>query len=75
MSTQQADLLTSELWALRRAVEPVLRKVCGMYLALEGLDDHVQILWNDISLQDITEEAKAELYKAQAAKALAEAGR
>ena len=73
MSTQQADLLTSELWALRRAVEPVLRKVCRMYLALEGLDDHVEILWNDISLQDITEEAKAELYKAQAAKALAEA--
>ncbi len=73
MSTQQADILTSELWALRRTVEPVLRKICRMYLALEGLDDQVSILWNDISLQDITEEAKAELYKAQAAKALAEA--
>ena len=73
MSTQQADILTSELWALRRTVEPVLHKICRMYLALEGLDDQVRILWNDISLQDITEEAKAELYKAQAAKALAEA--
>ncbi len=74
MSTQQADLLTSELWALRRAVEPALKKVCKTYLALEGLDDKVQILWNDISLQDITEEAKAELYRAQAAKARADAG-
>ena len=73
MSTQQADILTSELWALRRTVEPVLRKICKSYLALEGLDDRVQIEWNDISLQDITEEARAELYKAQAAKYRAEA--
>ena len=73
MSTQQADILTSELWALRRTVEPALRKVCRTYLALEGLDDRVEIEWNDISLQDITQEAQAELYKAQAAKALAEA--
>ena len=75
MSTQQADLLTSELWALRRAVEPALRKICKCYLALEGLDDRVEILWNDISLQDITEQARAELYKAQAEKYRAEAGR
>jgi hypothetical protein len=45
-----------------------------MYLALEGLDTCVEILWDDISLQDITEESKAELYQAQAAKARAEAG-
>ena len=74
MSTQQADLLTSELWALRRTVEPAVVKICKTYLALEGLDPNVQILWNDISLQDITEEAKAELYAAQAAKYRAEAG-
>ena len=68
MSTQQADLLTSELWALRRTVEPMLRKVCRMYLALEGLDDRVEIQWEEISLQDITEQARAELYRAQAEK-------
>ena len=73
MSTQQADLLTSELWALRRTVEPVMRKVCRTYLALEGLDDQFQILWDDISLQDITQEAQAELYRAQAEKYRAEA--
>ena len=75
MSTQQADILTSELWALRRTVEPVLRKICKTYLALEGMDDRVEILWNDISLQDITEEARAELYKAQAMKYQAEANK
>ena len=74
MSTQQADILTSELWALRRCVEPVLYKLCKMFLTLEGLDNRVEIVWNDISLQDITEEAKAQLYKAQAAKARSDAG-
>lgn len=69
MSTQQADILTSEIWALRRTVEPALRKICRMFLAYEGLDDRVEIVWNDISLQDITQEARAELYKAQAEKA------
>ena len=73
MSTQQADLLTSELWALRRTVEPVMRKVCRTFLALEGLDDRFEILWDDISLQDITQEAQAELYRAQAEKYHAEA--
>ena len=68
MSTQQADLLTSELWALRRTVEPAMRKVCQTYLALEGLDDRVEIEWDDISLQDITQEAQADLYRAQAEK-------
>ncbi len=74
MSTQQADLLTSELWALRRTVEPAVVKICRTFLALEGLDTRVEIQWEDISLQDITEMAKAEYYNAQAAKYRHEAG-
>ena len=73
MSTQQADILTSELWALRRAVEPAMERICRVFLALEGMDDRVEILWDDISLQDITQEAQAEVYKAQAEKYRAEA--
>lgn len=73
MSTQQADILTSELWALRRAVEPAMGRICRMYLALEGLDDRVEIQWDDISLQDITQEAQADYYQAQAEKYRAEA--
>ena len=68
MSTQQADLLTSELWALRRVVEPAMEKICRTFLALEGLDDRVELVWDDISLQDITQEAQADLYRAQAEK-------
>ncbi len=72
MSAQQADLLTSELWALRRTVEPVLQRICKTYLALEGLDTQMDICWEEISLQDTAEEARAALYRAQAEKYQAE---
>lgn len=75
MSAQQADLLTSELWALRRTVQPALLKICRTYLAMEGLDPRVEILWDDISLQDISEQAQAALHLAQAEKYRAEAQR
>ena len=68
MSAQQADILTSELWAIRRTVQPVIEKICRTYLAMEGLDNRLEIEWDDISLQDITEEARADLYRAQAEK-------
>ena len=73
MSTQQADILTSELWAIRRTVQPVVEKICRTYLALEGMDNRVDILWDDISLQDISQEAQADLYRAQAEKYRSEA--
>lgn len=66
MSSQQADLLTSELWALRRSVEPVLRKICRLWLRLEGFSDEMEIVWDEISLQDTLDEAHARLYRAQA---------
>ena len=68
MSAQQVDILTSELWAIRRTVQPAMERICRLYLALEGLDNRVEIIWDDISLQDITEEARADLYRAQAEK-------
>lgn len=66
MSRQQADLLTSELWAIRRAVEPALERVCELWLRLNGYGCRPTIVWDDISLQDLVEEAHAALYRAQA---------
>ena len=68
MSRQQADMLTSELWALRRTVEPVLERICELWLRLNGYHCRPQILWDDICLQDLVEEAQAALYRAQALK-------
>lgn len=67
MSAQQADLLTSELWSIRRAAEPALRKAAEWWLRLEGFGGGAEIVWDDISLQDIVEESRARLYRAQAA--------
>ena len=68
MSTQQAELLTSELWALRRTVQPALERICETWLRLEGFDCGVRFQWDDISLMDITQEAQAELSRMQAEK-------
>ena len=75
MSAQQADLLTSELWALRRCVQPVLEKICRYWLRSEGYGCEAEIVWDDISLQDTVEEAHAALYRAQAEKLRAELGK
>ena len=66
MSRQQADMLTSELWALRRTVEPVLERICELWLCLNGRRQRPKIIWEDICLQDLVEEAQADLYRAQA---------
>ena len=66
MSRQQADLLTSELWAIRRAVEPALERVCELWLRLNGYGCAPKIVWDDICLQDLVEEAQAALCRAQA---------
>ena len=66
MSAQQADLLTSEITAIRRCLEPVLLRIAELWLRLNGFDDRVKLQWEDIDLQDLVEEARAELYRAQA---------
>lgn len=66
MSQQQADMLTSELWSIRRAVTPVLEKIAETFLRLQGWDCGYEVVWEDISLQDMVEEAKAALYRVQA---------
>ena len=70
MSSQQADALTTELCAYRRTLTPVIEKICNMYLRLCGNSSGVEVVWDDITLQDSVEQAKAELYKAQAKKLL-----
>lgn len=68
MSSQQADALTSELEAYRRILTPAITKLCDTCLRLLGLPGSVNIVWYDITLQDMVEIARAELYGAQAEK-------
>lgn len=66
MSSQQADLMTSEITAIRRSLEPVVERICETFLRLRGWGGSVQVEWADINLQDQVEEARAELYRRQA---------
>jgi len=68
MSAQQADMMTSEITALRRTLTPVVERVCDAWLRLHGYAGHAAVDWEDINLQDLVEEAHAELYREQAAK-------
>lgn len=67
MSQQQADLLTSELWSIRRAAEPALERICELWLRLNGCSCSPKIIWDEISLQDLVDEAQAAYVRAQTA--------
>ena len=68
MSAQQADMLTTEITAIRRTLTPVLERICRLWLRTRGWDSRFEVVWDDINLQDEVEEARAELYREQARK-------
>ena len=67
MSTQQADILTSELEYYRRLLEPVICRIARTFLQVNGCFAQVRVVWDNINLQDEVELAKARLANAQAA--------
>jgi len=66
MSVQQADMMTSEVTAIRRSLEPIVERICELWLNMHGFSGGVWVEWADINLQDMLEEAHAELYRQQA---------
>ena len=74
MSSQQADILTSEIDAYRRELEPVVLQICETYLRFEGYDCPVEIEWEQLTLQDITALSQAALLDAQREKLRKEIG-
>ncbi len=68
MSSQQADLLTTEITAIRRTLTPVVERICSLWLRMHGYGCSFDVVWDEINLQDEVEEAKADLYREQARK-------
>lgn len=68
MSSQQADILTSELEYYRRILNGVITKICDVWLQIHGVSQKYEIVWNNINLQDEVELAHARLYNSQANK-------
>jgi len=72
MSTQQADILTSELESYRTLLGGVIRRICDFFLRLQGWGCSSGVVWEDINLQDEVEAANARLTLARARKLEAE---
>ncbi len=68
MSTQQADILTSELEYYRCILNSTIQKICDIYFRLNGIQTDFEIVWDNINLQDEVELARARLLNAQAQK-------
>ena len=66
MSSQQADILTSELEYYRRILNSAITKICDTYFKLNAVNTRFEIVWDNINLQDEVELAKARLLNAQA---------
>ncbi len=66
MSSQQADILTSELEYYRRILTPVIKKAAEAFLRLNGSTGEAQVAWDNINLQDESALAEARLKNAQA---------
>jgi len=69
MSSQQADIMTSEIDAIRRSLTPVVERICQLWLRLQGYDSGMEVVWSTVNLQDEESLAKSALYRAQAAAA------
>ena len=67
MSSQQADILTSELQSYRQLLNPIINRICSMWLRLNGYAPQFTVEWENITLQDKTETANARLLNAKAA--------
>ena len=66
MSSQQADIMTSEIDAIRRSLTPVVERICRLWLRLHGYDSRMEVIWDTVNLQDEETLARAALYRAQA---------
>lgn len=66
MSTQQADILTSELEYYRRLITPVICEIADSFICSVGSDAVCRVEWDNINLQDESALAEARLKNAQA---------
>lgn len=67
MSSQQADILTSELEYYRRLLTPVLCDIGNAYLKSRGYSGKCSVEWDTINLQDESVLAETRLNNAKAA--------
>ncbi|MBQ1546180.1 MAG: serine/threonine protein phosphatase [Clostridia bacterium] len=66
MSSQQADILTSEIEYYRGVLNSVIKRIVRLWMRLHGKESYFDIEWESVNLQDEISLAHAALYRAQA---------
>ena len=67
MSAQQSDILSNELEAYRRALNPVISKICDLWMKFNGYCEEYKIKWKMVDLSDRLNIANTRLANARAA--------
>lgn len=66
MSSQQSEILSSELESYRRLLNPIIKKICDMYLRLNNYQSDYEIVWEKIDLKDQLQSANSRFINAKA---------
>ena len=66
MSSQQSEILSSELESYRRLLNPIIKKICDMYLRLNNYQSNYEIVWEKIDLKDQLQSANSRFINAKA---------
>lgn len=66
MSTQQSDMLTSELDGYRRILYPIIYKICSTWMRINGYSSGIKVVWDSVSLKDELRIANTRLTLARA---------
>lgn len=66
MSNQQADILSSELEGYRRLLNPIINKICNVWMGLSGYFCDYKIVWDNVNLKDELQLSNARLNNAKA---------
>ena len=66
MALEQTEIFVSQLWGYRKLLEPVILKICSLYLRLRGFSGSCAVEWEEITLRDELDEAKSLYYRSLA---------
>ena len=66
MSNQQSDILSNELEAYRRILNPIISKICDLWMKLNGYCEDYNIKWKMVDLSDRLNIANTRLANARA---------
>ncbi len=66
LSVQQAEMIVANIVAIRRAVQPAIEYAIDLRQKLRGQPSPKAIRWSEVSLNDLTEQARGEAWQQQA---------